>query len=372
MPTTLDLYLLRRFLHIFVILFLSMYGLYVIIDGFTNIDDFQEGQKNALATIQSMAAFYFFQTSLFFDLIGSIIAVTAVMVVFALLHKHCEVLPVLAAGIPARRLLWPVTGGVLLVTLGVILNQELVLPRIAQHLEAPRGAKDTGDKEAEPVYDFRTHILISGKEMYLTDRRMTQAKFVLPVRDVAADLTTLKAAEATYFAKSSDRAAGWLLKGISPTLAHIQLTEPGREIVLATERADEAYIVTDVGFDQLYSKNSSYKYLSTLDLIQRIRNPTFDVISVKQQVMHLHTRLVRPFVNISCIFAAVPLIIRRESRSLLISFAMCAGVMGALLGLLQLCQYLGQANLIPADLAAWAPVIACSAVAGWVYGYMQT
>ena len=366
-----DRYLMRRFLHVFVILFLSMYGLYVVIDGFTNIDDFQEGQASSSAMLQNMGQFYLYQASQFFDLIGSIIAVTAVMVVFALLQKHCEIMPLLAAGVPMRRLFRPVVIGMLIVTGLIVANQEFVLPKIAARLEAPRGEKANGDKGVEPLYDHRTHILISGKSLFMRERRMSGPKFVLPAGDLAADVTTLRAVDAIWMPSTAEGESGWLLKSASPSFSELQLTETGTKIVRAAAEPGDAFIATEVSFEQLYNKHGSYKYLSTPQLIHSIRNPS-DVISIRGQQMHLHTRMVRPLLNLACIFIAIPLMLRRESRSLIGSFALCSVVLGGMLGLLQLSTILGQSNLIAADLAAWIPIIACGGVATWVQGVMQT
>ena len=45
--TTFDRYLIARYLQIFVILFVSMFGLFVVIDGFSNVDEFQEHSPRA-------------------------------------------------------------------------------------------------------------------------------------------------------------------------------------------------------------------------------------------------------------------------------------------------------------------------------------
>ncbi|MCA9072796.1 MAG: hypothetical protein KDA84_27925, partial [Planctomycetaceae bacterium] len=81
MPTTFDRYLLRRYLHVFSILMVSVYGLYVVIDGFTNIDEFQEASNDSMVVIQTMTKYYFYQFSAFFDMTGAILSATAVIVV---------------------------------------------------------------------------------------------------------------------------------------------------------------------------------------------------------------------------------------------------------------------------------------------------
>ena len=56
--TTFDLHLLRRFLHTYVILFVTLFGLYVVIDGFTNVDGFQEGGAGTSQVLRRMATYY--------------------------------------------------------------------------------------------------------------------------------------------------------------------------------------------------------------------------------------------------------------------------------------------------------------------------
>ena len=68
--TTFDRYLLQRFSHVFLLLLVAMYGLFVVIDGFTNVDGFQQGETRAWDVLARMADYYLYQSSLFFDTIG--------------------------------------------------------------------------------------------------------------------------------------------------------------------------------------------------------------------------------------------------------------------------------------------------------------
>jgi lipopolysaccharide export system permease protein len=371
--TTFDLYLLRRFLHVFVILFVSTFGLFVVFDGFTNVDAFQQGRDGAVEVLSSAAGYYVYQSSLFFDLIGSMLAVVSVMVVFAILQRHSEIHPILAAGVPIYRLLAPVVAGVLLVSAVVVVNQELILPRIAHALQRPRGAAEAAWRTVEPGYDRRTHIHISGQELFVGEGRMTGAKFVLPARRIAGDLTTLKAREARFFEEGPHvPATGWLLTDVTPHYADLRLTPEGRKVVLPTAEPNELFIVTDVSFDQLYDRNRNYRYVSTPELVRRIRNPSFDVMSIRGQILHLHTRLTQPLLNVIGALAAVPLIVRRESRGLIGNMALCAAVQASFLGVIHAFLYLGQVNLVAPDAAVWVPVVVIGTLSVWLYGYVQT
>jgi len=370
--TTFDKHLLRRYLYVFCILFLSTFGLFVVIDGFTNVDGFQQDKTDAKAVLARMADYYLYRSSIFFDMAGPILSVISVMVVFALLQRHNEIHPILAAGIPTYRLLVPFLVGMILVNIGLIVNQELVIPRISHHLQAPRSSDETSSHKVVPVYDYATHILIAGKELFLGTGRIRQAKFVLPAPEIARKLTTLKAREATFYKASANRPAGWLLHDVIHPLDNESLTPHGEKIVKSLKNPNDLFIRTDVSPDQLYNRNQSYKYVSTRQLIRRIKNPSYDFRSVRDQSLHVHARLMRPFINMIAVLVAVPLIVRKESGGLAANLAICAGVLGLVFGVTQMFLYLGKVNLIAPDLATWVPLILSGTLSAWLSGIMQT
>ena len=372
MLTTFDRYLLKRYLSVFAILFVCTFGLFVVIDGFTNVDAFQETAGGTLDVFLAMAGYYTFQASAFFDLIAPILAVMSATVVFALLMKHAEIHPVLAAGVPLYRLLVPVILGAIAVNALAFANQELIVPRIAHRIQAARGQSAAEGHAVDPVYDYDSRIRIDGHELYLSERRIHQANFVLPVPEIVQDLTTLKSRQATYYDATPERPAGWLLEDVTPRYADLSLTDAGRSRVLPSEDAADVFVATAVSFDQLHNRNRSQQFASTPELVRRVRNPAYGVASLRGTTLQVHTRLVAPLANVLSVLIAVPLVVRRESRSLVVNLALCTGVLIVVYAAAQACLYLGRANLIPTDLAAWAPAILAGTLAAWLSGSAQT
>jgi len=196
--TTFDRYILGRFFHSYVILFVSLFGLFVVFDGFTNVDNFQQEGLGAGAVLAKMATYYLYQSSLIFDLVGSILSAISVLIVFSLLQRNSELHPVLAAGIPMFRLFVPVILGTVVISAALAANQELIIPRISHMLQASRSGLEKGTDQVEPVYDNASLILIDGERLSLGKRKILDAKFVLPVLEIAQDLTRVEATEATY------------------------------------------------------------------------------------------------------------------------------------------------------------------------------
>lgn len=369
---TFDRYLLKRYLHAFVILFVSMYGLFMVIDGFTNVDGFQEGRESANDVMKVMASYYFYQSFQIFDMVAPILSVVAVMVVFALLQRNSEFHPVLAAGIPTRRLLYPVIFGTMLVNALMLANQEIVIPQIAQQLQAPRSVEKAAGYPVEPLYDRKSLIKIDGKSLHMTERVMNEAEFLLPVPDLVVELTSLSASEAEYLEETDSHPSGWILRNVQPTYDRIPLTDIGRKYVRQTRNSQDLFVVTDVSFDQLNNRAKNHRYLSTPQLVRRIKNPSTGLMSIREQTLFFHDRITRPLLNMISVIVIVPLILRRESRGLVTNLAVGALVMGALYGVTIGFGYLGKENIMRADLAAWSSVIFTGSFGVWIFGIAQT
>ena len=71
---------------------------------------------------------------------------------------------------------------------------------------------------------------------------------------------------------------------------------------------------------------------------------------------------------------ALPLVMRRESQSLILNMAVCAGVLGVFYAITQASLMMGgtPSSMIRADLAAWFPVIITGSASVWTAGYVQT
>jgi lipopolysaccharide export system permease protein len=344
----------------------------VVIDGFTNVDAFQETTQTTGELIGRMGQYYAFQAAGFVSMTGTITGAIAVVVVFALLKKHGELTPVLAAGVPVWRLVRPVLACVLVVNLGVFLNNELVVPRIAAVLQAGHGKTIENAQKVESTYDFVTHIRLGGEKLYLAERRMTGAQFVLPTPEISQDLTTLKAAEATYHEATAKRPAGWHLKEVVPQFHQIPLTGFGQSIILPLDEPKDVFVATDVSFDRLVARNSSYRYVAIPELVRRIRNPAYGSSTVRGKLVHFHWRLMQPVANLLCIPLAIPVLLRKESYSLVTNVALTVGMLGMVFALCQAALFLGQAGLVSPSLAAWLPVVAIAVAGTWCASWVQT
>ncbi|MEZ6060901.1 MAG: LptF/LptG family permease [Planctomycetaceae bacterium] len=389
MLTTFDKYLLGRMLHTFAVFFVATYGLYIVIDLFTNIDEFQLGVSAAAAESAKLghamsardelldlliriAEYYAFRAAEFFELAGPILIVVSVVAVLGLLEKHRESHPVLAAGIPAFRLLRPFLFGAALLNAALVANQEVVLPNIAVQLQTPR-SDHARVQRVEPVYDYSNYLMhIDGEQVIVEERRLKEASFNLP-RELAVEVCALRAESAVYIDENGEHPPGWLLHNLTGVFDEELLTEEGRRRVKPHPNGTDVFVVSDVSFDQLYNRGRNLKLLSSAQLIERIRNPSTGPVPVRGQSLALHSRVTRPILSMLSITIALPLVMRRESRSLIANMAICAAVLGFFYVFTQGSIILGSSGLISRpDLAAWIPVIVTGSTGVWTAGYVQT
>ncbi len=374
--TTFDRYLLRRFWHVFLVGFAATFGLFVVFDAFSNADEFQGRDHRPVSVVISrMASYYAMQAFGFLDLIGPTLAVISVMAVFAILQRQREVYPVLSAGVPTYRLAVPILVGVMSIVFVITVNQELIIPRVADRLLANRGQEKATIQRVEIARDFVSEITVTGSKLDLPERKIENAEFLLPVGGIVFEPVTLRAASAIHFPARGERPAGWLLKNAAPAYSEINLTDRGRTLVHADTRnptSRDLFVVTDVTLDQLHSRGTSSKYLSTADILQRIRNPAFGLASIRGLTERLHERLTRPLGIVFFTLIAIPLTMKKESRGLIANMAIAMLLLGTLFGVAQASMGLGRINVIPLAMAAWVPIVLAGTFAVALAGRVQT
>ena len=108
MPTIIDRYMLRQFLQVLVICFLSLAGLYIVIDAFNHLDHFVDYADAHGGLLTTMGAFYAYRSLAFFDWMSGILALVAAMFTVTWIQRHQEMTALMAAGIPRLRVLRPV------------------------------------------------------------------------------------------------------------------------------------------------------------------------------------------------------------------------------------------------------------------------
>lgn len=359
-----DRYLLRQFLQVFAICFISLTGLFVVIDGFGNLEEFIEYAKIKKTNVFAvMGPYYGYRTLTFFETTGGILTLIAAMFTVTWIQRHNELTALQAAGIRKGRVMRPVIFAALAIAALSVVNREVLIPRCREHLSY--NAQDMGgnsERKMSPQYDYETDVLIRGATTIASKQLISKPSFVLP-SSLDAYGKQLVAAEAYYLPPEDSQPGGYLLKGIEQPLGLAELPSLtlGGEPVLLTPRdqrwlkPDECFVVSKVTFEQLAVGSSWQKLSSSFELIHSLQNPSLDFGADVR--VAIHTRFTQPLLDLTLLFLGLPLVLGRDNRNMFLAIGMCVGVVILFASFVLGSQYLGAAYLLSPALAAWLPLM---------------
>jgi len=208
-------YLLRQFVQIFTICFLSLTGLYIVIDAFGHLDHFSSHAKEHGSLIAIVAEYYAYRSLDFFDRTSGILAMIAAMFTVTWLQRHHEMTAMMAAGISKFRILRPLIVCVAVVSLCAAANREWVIPQVRDELT--RDSKDLGGVNARPLearFDSQPDILIGGEKVVVAEQRILRPTFILE-GELAKYGRRLVAESALYAPAEGTRPSGYFLENVT-------------------------------------------------------------------------------------------------------------------------------------------------------------
>lgn len=359
-----DRYLLGQFLRAFVIGYVSLTGLYIVFDAFTNLEEFLRCGEKAGGFARLMISHYGYRSVVFFDRTSGLLILVSAMFTITWLQRHNELVALMAAGISRIRVVSPILIGAAVITLLAALNRELVIPQFQEEL-ARRPQDLLGDVggELQPVYDNKTDILIRGQATYRDQKRIAKPDFLLPpaLNDYGR---LLVAEEAFYKPPEGNRPGGYLLQRVEKPkdLSRLpSLTIDGQPVIITPRDApgwlqpDQCFVVSDITFDQLTSSAAWRQFASTMQLIRQLSNRSYDFGADVR--VAIHARLVQPLLDLTLLCLGLPLVLTRESRNVFLAMGLCAVVVSAFMLVVIGFQHLGIVYVVSPALAAWAPLI---------------
>jgi lipopolysaccharide export system permease protein len=371
--TIFDRYLFFLVAKVLLVCFLSMAGLYVVIDSINNMDEFLGLGKQLGGVGSVLIDYYGARIPWFFDRSSALLALIAAMCAVTWLQRTNELTAVMAAGIPKRRVIRPLIVAAVLVAVAAAANREAVLPSVRDRLA--RNAQNwLGQvaKPVQPVTDYQADILLNGKAVYASQRRIEQPTFQLYQR-YGEFGRHVQAQDAFYREAEGDRPSGYLLEGVTEPAKPAELgsvSQDGRPVILTPRdhswlKPDQLFVASEVGFEQLASGSTWRRYASTWELIAELRNPSLD-FGLDSRVM-VHARVVQPFLDLSLFFLGLPLVLTRENRNIFVAAGWCFLVVLLFFVIVVACQTLGTIGyLVSPSLAAWLPLLIFAPLAAGV------
>ena len=370
-PGIIDRYMLRQFIQTFAICFVSLTGLYIVFDAFTNLEKFIEcAEKNQIGLFSLIASFYSYRVLFFFDLTAGMLALTAAMFTITWIQRHNEMTALLAAGISRIRVAMPVIIAAAVVALVGTANRELVMPHYRfELLRTPYDLLGKKGMAMKPRMDGVTGIYIDGNKTVASERKIIGASFTFT--GVFIDYCDrIDAREAYYRKAEGGLPAGYYLKGVQLPKDIDEMSSlivEGQPVVITPHdnpdllKPDECFIASGVDLDMIITDGA---YASTPELIRSLHNPSLDLGPDVETT--IHSRIVHPFSDLTLLFLGLPLVLTRDNRNIFVAIGFCVAVVSVFVLMTMSMQSFATNYLISPHFAAWAPLFIFVPVAVWL------
>ena len=373
------------FFKAYFICYVSLVGLYIVIDAFTNLDEFSKRAEGIDALFRAMSQYYAIHQAAYFDMLGGVIGMMAAIFTVTWMQRNNEHIAMLAAGISTHRAIRPVLVASVAVAGLSIVNQEIVIPRFADELQ--KSHDDDGHRKVPVPSRYDSHgVMLNGSQAdRATQSIVHRFNATIPV-SVFGSIREIEGRQATYVPPDHPTAplkGGWLIRGatIHPPVDPERLV-PGASILsVVTDEAgfpppygdpellpgETFFLHSSLSFRSMTRKPNWYQYASLSELFEGLVDPSSDRTEREDITMHIHYRLLRPTLSLILLLMSLPLVLSGFDRNMFINLGFALGNSALFYGVVILFQYLGSSGVLAPHLAAWVPVFvfATLATARW-------
>ena len=358
----LDRYLLRQFIQVFAICFLSLMGLYVVIDAFGHLDNFSRHAEEGRNLFSVIGEYYAYQSLSFFDQTGGILVLIAAMFTVTWLQRHQEMTAMLAAGVSKARIVRPLILASLFISFLGVANREFLLPSLRDEL-----SRDTDDlagekpRDLEARYDLND-VFIGGDKLVVPERKIVNPLFMLP-NELSTYGKQLAAETAYHLEGTEDHPSGFLLENVVTPVGiddRPSLSMNDTPIILTSLdntwlEPKQIFVKSPLPFKLLASGSAWHSYASTKEIVTELNSPSTDIDSTVR--VAVHARITRPFMDTTLLMLGLPLMFSRRQRNVFLSIGICLAIALSFSLFSLVCQSLGGIGLLRPTLAAWLPVL---------------
>ena len=370
MVKILDRYILKTYLASLVVVLAALMGIAILLDMAVSANKFLDlksemAEAGFWTLVARMADYYFYQAFYYFQLFAALALLVAAAAGMVRLNRTRELTGMKAAGISLYRVLWPI----ILVGLALdgfyIVNQEILLPRMA--VELVRDPDDLNALETfsvefirdnennilyAPIYDPETQEMQAEKKVFEDGRVTFPARVRIFLRDSQyRAMGTIEAERATWDA----RLGAWRLEGgvRLPPVRQASLLERVPE---GPEGEPFPLYYTNVGPEEILRHRTSdfYRYMSYSELKTLARDPMRGNRLQLEVAMHQH--ITSPILNVLILLLGLPFVAGREDRNYFVGVGLAVALVIGVFILTFAATAFGNAGHVPPIWAAWIPV----------------
>lgn len=366
--TRIDRYILALYSRTLLICFLSVAGLMVVVQIFTNLDEFMRyADKLETSLLEVLVDYFTPYVVMLFERLSGMLALLAMLFVIAWLNKTNEFTALLAAGVAKRRVVRPLMLASAFVVVSAVAIRELVIPKYQDQLDRqPQDLSGDLNRQLRPMYDDSTMVLIQGKHLLPVRAEIVQPNLRIhggPIFDALG--AKLTAQTATYRPATDELPAGYLIDSVlHPTtiddLASIW-DEQGQPLLLTSHDTEwleqgECFLASEIEIEMLNGGSAWKQYASTVELVNHLRGE--NKLRSADIRVQIHQRLLRPLVDWTVLLLGIPVLLSRPDRHMFWVAGACLGIVAGFTSVVLGFAAIGNsATLLSPMLAVWLPVL---------------
>lgn len=376
--TRIDRYLLFLYVRVLVICFTSLTGLLIVVQVFSNLDEFVRfAKQQEQGLLQVLIEYYGPYTLTIFERLSGLFALLALLFVIAWLYRTNEFTALMAAGVTKWRVVRPLLIASACVVLAAALIREVGIPRFQDRLDrSPQDLSGEVARPVKPTFDHRTSALLTGRHLLPVKQEIVEPSLRIHDGPLGAAFgRQISAGIGTYRVGKEGRPTGYMLRNISQPKNIDSLSSvyglDGAPLLLTRKDTDwlepnAAFWVSEIEYEVLRGGSAWKQFASTKELISHLRlGQRAEGNALRIQI---HQRFVRPFIDGTLLLLALPILLTRNDRHVFMVAGSClllvTGFTGIVLGL----AALGGAGYLLNPLnAIWLPLIVFLP-----YGWMRT
>ncbi len=357
----LDRYVAKNFLIGYAIAFCVLIGLRVIIDLFVNLDEFTEyPDLGTAAVMKNIFTFYSLNSTLYFRDFAGMITVVAAAFSFGKMVRSNELVAVMASGVSLKRVIGPIVFLALLLTGVLVIDQELVIPRLADKL-----VRSHDDIPGQESYDVR--FIGDGSGSLICAQRFDVETSTLYNPTILLRRPTSRAGIWEFTGRIDagkavcDNGTGrWDLYSRDPNsgqwLPYGLLTEKGSQ----KQPQTIAFYPSDITAKDIpVRRKSEYKTLLSLRQLTALTAQGTQIRDLAQLYSQKHFRITDPLINLVMLMISLPILVCRDPKSMKSAVMISFAVTGACFITTFVCKMLATEvvfDRVMPELWAWLPV----------------
>ncbi|MDR2346286.1 MAG: LptF/LptG family permease [Planctomycetaceae bacterium] len=361
--TIIDRYILKHFFFNIILWFVSIVGIFIVFDLFTNLDTLINAGKEVNNIPLVIGKYYLFKSIPIIMMLSSVLGLLSAMITIASMKRHNELIPIQAAGVSTIRIILPLIFAVIFVALSATVFRELILPRFLDELvmEATSIEKNKGTM-VNAIIDNETGITIHGDRTFRKESRISSPNFILR-SPIVKQITYLKAQNAIYLPANPQHKSGFLLVDLQdvPESIHDESLQINNQKIVLTHNdhpdwidENNCFVITNVPFDYLTSNDAWRQYASTTDMFLAARNKSLDVGN--RILAIIHARLIQPILDVMLLFLGLPVVLLNSDRNIFKTLGLSSLIVISFIALREVCQHFGSSMDMPI-LGAWLPLL---------------